>query len=502
MKTTFLFLILSLFCFSALAQVPTMPIATPPAPAFSDSERHTELAARRARVAAKMSDNSVLVMFSAEPKLYTGDVDYVFRQENDLFYLTELKEQNISLVIEKKDGKVSETVFLPKRDPRFETWNGKRYSIEDAKRISGIANVVDSSGLDAYLNSLSSDSAAFQSVYLLLPEGENDMEGQREYRREAKFAAGLKKAKPANARPIFDDLRQIKSAYELKLLQHAIDISIEGHMRAWATVGRASWEYEVQAELEYVFKRRNADYWGYPSIVGCGPNATTLHYEESQSPVKAGQLMLIDAAAEYSHYSADITRTFPVNGKFSKEQAEIYQIVYDAQEAAAKTVKPGSTFAEASAAADRVIKDGLFKLGLITDANSPQYRLWYMHGLGHWIGMNVHDVGSYTKPLAPGMVFTIEPGIYIRADALDYLPNTPEAQAFKAKVMPAFEKYKNIGVRIEDDVLVTPDGIKWLSAPLPRKMDEIEKFMQAAPKKVPFGALSPSLFPYARRSAE
>ena len=502
MKTTILFLILAALTFSAFAQVPTGPIATPPAPVFSDSERQTELAKRRAQVAAQMQDDSVLVLFSAEPKLYTADVDYVFRQENDLFYLTELKEQNISLVIEKKNGKVTETVYLPKRNPQFETWNGKRYSIEDAKRISGIDNIVDASGFRGYLSALAKDAAPTEHIYLLLPDGDNDSEGKREYRQEAEFASSIASAKPINARPIFDALRQIKSPYELRLLQHAIDISIEGHMRAWATVGRASWEYEVQAELEYVFKRRNADYWGYPSIVGCGPNATTLHYEESQSPVKAGQLMLIDAAAEYSHYSADITRTFPVNGKFTKEQADIYQIVYDAQEAAAKTVKPGSTFAEASAAADKVIREGLFKLGLITDKDSGEYRVWYMHGLGHWIGMNVHDVGSYQKPLAPGMVFTIEPGIYIRADALDYLPNTPKAQAFKAKVLPAFEKYKNIGVRIEDDVLVTPTGIDWLSKALPRKMADIEAFMKAAPKKVPFGTTTPSLFPYFSHSAE
>lgn len=495
-------MILIALTISAYAQAPKVPITTPPAPVFSDRERQTELAKRRAQVASQMQDNSVLVLFSAEPKLYTGDVDYVFRQENDLFYLTELKEQNISLVIEKKNGAVSETVFLPKRNPQFETWNGKRYSIEDAKRISGIARIVDATKFNEYLQTLAKTPSSSERVYLLLPDGEQDSEGKREYRQEAEFASTLATGRTVNARPIFDDLRQIKSPYEMKLLQHAIDISIEGHMRAWATVGRTSWEYEVQAELEYVFKRRNADYWGYPSIVGCGPNATTLHYEESQSPVKAGQLMLIDAAAEYSHYSADITRTFPVNGKFTKEQADIYQIVYDAQEAAAKTVKPGSTFAEASAAADKVIREGLFKLGLISDKDSAEYRVWYMHGLGHWIGMNVHDVGSYQKPLAPGMVFTLEPGIYIRADALDYLPNTPKAQAFKAKVLPAFEKYKNIGVRIEDDVLVTPTGIDWLSKALPRKMEDIEAFMRVAPTKVPFGKTTPSLFPYVGHSAE
>lgn len=255
-------------------------------------------------------------------------------------------------------------------------------------------------------------------------------------------------------------------------------------MRAMATVGRASWEYEVHAELEYTFRRRNADFWGYPSIVGCGPNATTLHYVESQSPVKKGELLLIDAAAEYDHYTADITRTYPVNGKFTKEQAEIYQIVYDAQEAVAKATKPGVTFQQLGQIARNTINEGLFKLGLVTDKNSRQVGYWFIHGLGHWIGMNVHDVGGYASPLKPGMVYTNEPGIYIREDALDNLPDTPENRAFKEKVRPVFEKYKNIGVRIEDDMLVTETGVEWMSGKLPRSIEDIEAFMAVGPKQV------------------
>ncbi len=252
-------------------------------------------------------------------------------------------------------------------------------------------------------------------------------------------------------------------------------------MRSWATAGDASMEYEVQAEVEYTFRRRNADYWGYPSIVGCGPNATTLHYEESQGPVTKGSLLLMDVGAEYDHYTADVTRTFPVNGKFTKEQAEIYQIVFDAQEAVAAAIKPGVTMSSLSDIADRVIIDGLFKLGLITDKDSSQYSMWYMHGLGHWLGMNVHDVGRNGVPLKAGMVFTNEPGIYIRADALDYLPDTPANREFLAKVRPAFNKYKNIGVRIEDDMLVTPTGVQWMTKELPRTITDIEAFMASKP---------------------
>ncbi len=456
-------------------------LVTPPAPKFTDAERHAELARRRAAVAAKMVDNSVLILFSAEPRLYTNDVDYVYRQENNLYYLTALKQAGATFVIEKRGGVVSETLYLPKRNPQFETWNGKMYSNEDAARVSGLKTIVASTERAAYFDRLKAKTdAAIANVYLLIPNSERDSDGTREFRVESEFSKGLAGYKVTNARPIFAELRQIKSPYELKLLQHAVDISMEAHTRTWATVGQASMEYEVQAEFEYVLRRRNADFWGYPSIVGCGPNATTLHYVESQGAVTKGSLLLIDAAAEYEHYTADVTRTFPVNGKFSKEQAEIYQIVYDAQEAAAKLTKPGATMAQLGAAATEVIKDGLLRLGLITDRNSQQYRIYYMHGLGHWIGMNVHDVGI-TGTLAAGMVFTNEPGIYVREDALDYLPDTPENRDFIAKVRPAFEKYKNIGVRIEDDLLVTPSGVEWMTAKLPRKLADIEAFIAAKP---------------------
>src|SRR6476619_5651087 len=202
-------------------------------------------------------------------------------------------------------------------------------------------------------------------------------------------------------------MRLYKSPMEIELLQHAIDISIEAHQRAQAFAAQAKWEYEVDAQVAYTFKLRNADNWGYPDIVGCGPNATTLHYEESQGQVRAGELLLMDVGAEYEHYSADVTRTFPVNGKFSPAQAEVYQIVYDAQEAVARATKPGSSLSDVNRAGTEVIKDGLLKLGLITDRNSNQYRVWFMHGTSHWIGMNVHDVGGAAK-FEPGMVFTNE----------------------------------------------------------------------------------------------
>lgn len=470
----------------SIAAGPTSIIVAPKAPKFTDAERHAELARRRAAVAAKMTDKSMLILFSAEPRLYTNDVDYVYRQENNLYYLTALRQDSATFVMTKDGGTVTETLFLPKRIPLREAWEGRMYSKEQASGASGLTDIRDANNRVPNLDVLrmlgESDP---QAIYLLLPESSSDSEGNREFRKENEFAKTLNGFRVTNAQPIFAELRLIKSPYELKILQHAVDISIEAHMRAMATVGRAEWEYEVHAELEYTFRRRNADFWGYPSIVGCGPNATTLHYVESQSPVKKGQVMLIDAAAEYDHYTADITRTFPVNGKFTKEQAEIYQIVFDAQEAVAKATKPGVTWQQLSAIARNTINEGLFKLGLVVDKNSRQAGIWSFHGLGHWIGMNVHDVGSYQGPLKAGVVYTNEPGIYIREDALDNLPDTPENRAFIAKVRPVYEKYKNIGVRIEDDMLITETGVEWMSGKLPRTIADIEAFMASAPKTVP-----------------
>lgn len=458
---------------------------TPPAPKFTTAERHAELARRRAAVAAKMADKSALILFSAEPKLYTNDVDYVYRQENNLYYLTNLKQDNATLVITKDGTTVKETLYLPKRVPVREAWEGKMYSREQATSVSGIDNIVDANARLPYLdaaNALAQGSA--RTVYLLLPMSAQDENGEREFVRSMEFAKQLRGYRVENARPVFEELRHIKSPYELKMLQHAIDITTEAQMRSMAMVGTAKMEYEVQAEVEYTFRRRNADFWGYPSIVGCGPNATTLHYVESQGEVRPGDLLLMDVGAEYDHYTADVTRTFPVNGKFSKEQAEIYRIVYDAQEAVARATKPGVQFQALQAIARDTIADGLLKLGLI--AKKEQVGMWFIHGLGHWLGMNVHDVGRYGAPLAPGMVYTNEPGIYIREDTLDNLPDTPENKALIAQIRPAFEKYKNIGVRIEDDMVVTETGVEWMTKDLPRKLEDIEAFMAKASKEMAY----------------
>jgi len=485
---------------------------SPPAPVFSEEARLAELASRRARVGQSIGEKGILILFSTEPRVYTNDVDYEYRQENNLYYLTNLKQKGATLVLTPSNELSSAILFLPRRNPAAETWTGHMYSPEEASQISGIKEIWEAGEFEPFLKALrnrqpyrpkderilmttrmatseSSPPSGFEKIFSAA--GKNDGEvfvlvpgaGESlEYRQEQKFASDWAKSASGysvkNATPIFAEMRLRKSPFELALMQHAIDITTEAHERAWTAAGNANWEYEVDAQVAYTFKLRNADHWGYPSIVGCGPNATTLHYEESQGQVKPGELLLMDVGAEYEHYSADVTRTFPVNGKFSPAQAEIYQVVYDAQEAAAQAAaRPGATISDVHRASQAVITDGLFRLGLITDKNSNQYRTWFMHGTSHWLGMNVHDVGNYGSKLEPGMVFTNEPGIYIRPDALDNLPKTSENEKFIAAVRPAFEKYKNIGVRIEDDLVITPNGVKWMTEALPRKISEIEDFI-------------------------
>jgi Xaa-Pro aminopeptidase len=489
----------------------------PRAPVFDENTRLAELASRRARVGQAIGDKGILILFSTEPRVYTNDVDYEYRQENNLYYLTNLKQKGANLVLTPGNAGLPAILFLPRRDARAETWTGHMYSPEEASQVSGIKEIWEAGEFEPFMQALrnrqpyrpkpekillSSASGSSEStttpnslgfdklfaaaldnkgeIYLLVP-GAGD---SPEYRQEQHFASEWSKSASGysikNATPIFAEMRLRKSALELALLQHAIDITTEAHERAWVAAADAKWEYEVDAQVAYTFKLRNADHWGYPSIVGCGPNATTLHYEESQGQVKAGELLLMDVGAEYEHYSADVTRTFPVNGKFSPAQAEIYQIVYEAQEAAALASRPGARISEVHRASQEVIKEGLFKLGLITDKNSEQYRIWFMHGTSHWLGMNVHDVGNYASKLEPGMVFTNEPGIYVRPDALENLPKTAENEKFIAAIRPAYEKYKGIGVRIEDDLVITPNGVKWMTEALPRRMSEIEDFIARA----------------------
>ncbi|MGH9843989.1 MAG: aminopeptidase P family protein [Blastocatellia bacterium] len=492
----------------------------PAAPKIAEKDRLAELRTRRQEAMKRMGERGVMVLFSTEPRVYANDTDYHYRQENNLYYLTGIKQHGATLVLLPGARRTREILFIPERNPLFETWNGRMLSFDEARAHSGVQEVWDARLLGGFLAFLApraeqaiakTDSITkpqpelarqwqddFQPVietikndngelYLLTPSSRD----LREYRREHEFAAQVSAAsaglKTKSAHPIFAELRLRKSPWELQLMQHAVDITTEAFYRTFAVAAPAMHEYEIQAEFEYTFRRRNADNWGYPCIVGAGPNATTLHYITGQDALDDGSLLLMDCAAEYDHYTADITRTLPINGKFTKEQAEIYRIVYDAQETSIKAAHPGNIIntrrdpkiipTSVHGASVEVIKDGLLRLGLITSRENEEYRVWFMHGTSHWLGMNVHDAGDYATPLAPGMVLTVEPGIYIRPDALDVLPKTPENERFIKAARPAFEKYKGIGVRIEDDILVTAGEAKIMSSAIPRKLEDVEATM-------------------------
>ena len=492
----------------------------PPPPQISESARLAELAARRQAVNRRLGENGVLILFSSEPRVYANDVDYHYRQENNLYYLTGIKQGGITLLLIPGAKTVREILFVPRRDPWQETWTGRMMSFDEVRARSGVATVWDAELLNSFLATLAprATTALAARGPIKTPEAEQlkawrddfapvmdkvradkgdlfmlvpSERESREYRTEQSFAAGLAQLSTGlsirNAGPIFAELRLRKSPWELQIMQQAVDISSEAFHRVFAMAAPGMYEYEVQAEFEYTFRRRNADNWGYPCIVGANANATTLHYITSQDKLDNNSLLLMDCAAEYDHYTADITRTLPINGKFTKEQADIYRIVYDAHLEAIKRVRAGNKVGTRRDAqippetvhgrAVEVVKEGLLKLGLITSKENEEYRVWFMHGTSHWLGMNVHDVGDYSTPLAPGMVLTVEPGIYLRPDALDVLPKTPEWEKFAKAVRPAFEKYKGIGVRIEDDVLVTDGEPKVMSAAIPIKLEEIEAIM-------------------------
>ncbi len=495
----------------------------PPPPASRDAGRVADLAARRKAAAEQIGDKGVLILYAAEPRNYAGDVDWPFRQENNFFYLTGITQTGNALVMIPGAAKYKEILFMAPSNPSQESWTGHIILPDEARAISGIDTVWDARLLPQFLAALMPDaksvfmpentgrggrggrgggggrgmapvpappvdwSAEFQPTIASLAKRDTRLymiaQGRSaEYSREAELAKDLAALNPPievkSPTQIFGTMRKVKSARELELVQHAVDITAEGFQRAYALGTAGTPEFEIQAQFEFTFLRRDA-HWGYPCIVASGVNATTLHYESNKDTIKANGLLLMDDAAEFDGYSADVTRTIPVNGKFNKEQAEIYRMVWEAQQAGFAQALPGHTEGGAkpdtiNGAVTDVFKKGLYKLGLITDPNSDQQvRIWFNHGVGHGIGLNVHDL-SNGQELQPGMTVTIEPGIYIRPDVLDNLPKTPENEKFIAAVKPAFEKYKGIGVRIEDDVLITNGKPKMLSAAIPSKLEDVE----------------------------
>ena len=389
----------------------------------------TATAARRRALMRRIGRGTVLIPAGHERNIeqdYVQDND--FRQDNTFYYFTELETQDAVLMMTARGPDSVETVlFLPPRTPSQERWTGLRLGPDSvAVRLSGIATVLPIDSLDARAR------AALQPVYT-----------QGHVRRGSADTAAN------NLTPIVDSMRVVKDADEIMRLRRAVDISVAGHIAAMRAARPGMYEYQLEAVLEDGFRSNGADRLGYPSIVGSGPNSTTLHYDVNRRKTENGDLVVIDAAAEWGQYTADVTRTFPVNGKFTPRQKAIYDLVLGAQQAAFDSLRPGVTLRQLDGIARRYMQQ---HSGTLCGQKTCDDRDYFNHGLGHPIGMDVHDVG-FGRPLEPGMVITLEPGIYLQAEKL--------------------------GVRIEDDVLVTAKGGEWLSAGAPRTTDAIEKLMSA-----------------------
>ena len=460
------------------------------------SELSDDLSARRARLMERLGPDAMVVLFSAPERNYSLDVDYEYRQDSNFYYLTGLVQQNSVLVLMPGNTSRREILFVSERNPEREHWNGRLLSRTEATGLTGIRTVIGRSQFEPFVAAMlgrrgtgditDTEAAAFfdalgagrARVGLVLQAGgvADPLTPVQDFaRRIRERYVGFQ---AVDVTPALTDLRMIKTAYERKVLVKSLEISSDAQMAGMRAARPGSWEYEVEAAIEAVHRSRGSVSWSYPSIVASGPNATILHYSENNRQMQAGELLLVDAAANYEYMSGDITRTYPISGTFTQAQKDIYSIVLQAQDEAMKVARAGTPLSQVHDKTVEVIKAGLLRLGLITDATSDQYRMWYTHGANHYIGIDVHDVGERTRPLQPGMAFVIEPGIYIRQSALDSLPMTPENRALVDKIQPAVKKYLDVGVRIEDAFLLEEDGLRRLTASAPRTIEEVETFMR------------------------
>lgn len=404
---------------------------------------------------------------------------------SDFYYLTGLYEENavMFLIPEANDKYI---LFIRPSSPVRELWSGKHPGLEEAKKVYGADEAFPirefDKSLPRYLRGKSKFYVSFRDKELydkIIPM--------------IRSPQGSEPVQVLDPRSYIHEMRLIKTAEEIRLMKKAADITCDALIEVMKAVEPGMFEYEAEAIIEYIFRSSGAQGPGFPSIVGSGPNSTILHYDANERQMQDGDLLLMDVGAEYGHYKSDVTRTIPVNGEFSKEQREIYEIVLMAQKEAIKIASPGVGIYEINDRGVEVIKEGLYRLGLITDKNSKwQHRAWLMYNISHWVGLDVHDVGGRGPAeekgwkLKPGMVFTVEPGIYIRKETLDNLQTMlgragmkkEELDDFISKVSPAVQKYANIGIRIEDDVLITEGGHEILSAKAPKEIDAIEKLMK------------------------
>ncbi len=422
---------------------------------------------RREALREKMPDNSAAVVFANPERSYSNDNDYQYHQSPNFYYLTGFIEPNSMLIIFKTAQTLNgissdEFLFVPDKDPSREVWTGRRAGKEGTKAVTGITGVFLASEFD----SLQVDFAKFDKLWYSIPKGAVDDKSATDDLYDLTESFKKKSSYPASNGDLrglssaMAELREIKQPEEIVLMKKVVSMSCEGHNEIMRALAPGMHEYDAQAIGEYVFKRNGAEYVGYGSICGGGENSCILHYESNRRPLAAGDIQLNDMGAEYHGYSADVTRTIPVNGKFSPEQKQIYELVYKAQQAGFEVCLPGNDFNSAHKAAVEIIGKGLVDLGIIKEAKD--FRKYFIHGTSHGLGLDVHDAGTMGK-LRAGVILTVEPGIYI-----------PEGS-------PCDPKWWNIGVRIEDDILVTEKGYENLSASSPRTVEAIEAMMKDKP---------------------
>tara|TARA_B100001769_G_scaffold133774_1_gene104686 strand:+ start:454 stop:1725 length:1272 start_codon:yes stop_codon:yes gene_type:complete len=415
-----------------------------------------ELKSRRLALAKMMQRNSVAIFSSANKNFRTRDVENPYRQHSDFLYMTGLSEPNLINLVFRHNNEIASVLFRGNTSDHEKIWEGQRLDNLAIKEKYGFSEILDISDYeDQILDYIE------QKEIIYIEQGLNSKLDNIILRKLKKSsAADQKKIIPLSS--ITEKLRLVKSEYEIKMIKEAAKVSIEAHKKAMKESKPGIYEYELDAEIKYVFNKNNM-HFAYMSIVGSGNNACTLHYIKNDSLLKDKDLVLIDAAAENNGYASDITRTFPVNGKFTEEQSLIYDIVLKAQEKTIEFIRPGVTWNDVHQITVNEISKGLIELNLLKDnfeniLKNELYKEFFMHRTGHWLGLDVHDVGEYENILfEPGMVITVEPGIYINASN---------------KSVP--KKWRGIGVRIEDDVLITKDGNEVITKDLAKERNEIE----------------------------
>jgi Xaa-Pro aminopeptidase len=426
---------------------------------------------RREALLARLPEGSVAVFPAAPAAMRNGDVEHEYRQDSDVWYLTGYEEPEAVVVLRKGgEGPAFEMVVRP-RDPERETWEGRRAGLEGAKAVFGAEESHDVKDLDEVL----AKALAGRQVLVYALGANPDMD-RRLVALWHRFRV-MKRKGPDGPKRLEDpaaylhELRLVKDEADLVRLQRACDVTVEGHKAAMRATRAGLTERHVQAVVDGTFRALGSPRNGYGSIVAGGANATILHYRENQDLLPPDGLLLIDAGAEVDGYTSDITRTFPVSGRFTPAQREIYDVVLRAQLASIEATVPGRTIDEVHMVSVRVLTEGLVQLGFLQgDASKlveeEKYKKWYMHRTGHWLGMDVHDAGGYreadgsSRKLVPGMVTTVEPGLYVAPDDQD-----------------APERFRGIGIRIEDDVLVTSGAPRVLTAACPKSVRDIEATM-------------------------